>query len=65
MGEGSHPLSTVGQLQLAANPSLCVARDGYRDQSDHNYAPSHNTFTLRLCSAFPPIVHYEFELRGQ
>lgn len=62
LSEGAHPLTTVGQLRFAADPSLCVAREGYRDQSEHNYVPSHDAFVLRKCNSFPAIVHFEFEL---
>lgn len=62
LGEGAHPLTTVGQIKLAAHPHLCVARVGDRVENDHNYIPSHSLFVLKKCDGIPERLHFEFEL---
>lgn len=63
LGEGSHPYSTVGQVKMAADGTLCVGREGFRDQNEHNYVPSHHYFVLTRCDVKrADLTHFEFEL---
>lgn len=57
--DGSHPASSIGQLQLAANPTLCVGRSGNRPRNTtqekielHKQPiyPNNNFLSLLRCS---------------
>ena len=64
IADGSHPSSTVGFLQLAADPSLCIFRAPHRRASVMSNEPESGLLKVGKCHKEQPysLLMFEFEL---
>jgi hypothetical protein len=70
MMDGTYPQSTVGQLQVAAAPDLCVARSDNAlpnkalPRFERERVPANDVLVLKKCDLITQyhMVNYEFEL---